>query len=231
MKSVKILVGSLCLCAAFSLSACAGIGQKSSDSEPTTEVTTEVETTTRIEVEAKEQKLVPKDSVTEPTQPPTFDRPVTGDFTSDDAENYIHTSLRAMKNADWETVLKYTNFGDVCRIEDDSLTDEQIIEAINSGYLDSYLNEYRESARKFDGDVILDELPKRMSQDDLDEISSLANKVLAGKIDLKLVDGYRASFGRTNGMANLYVLCYEGGDWKFDICFGLMRDGFQVMDD
>ena len=83
MKRVKIMVGAICLCIACSLCSC---GERKSDTievdegfnelfeaVQTTEVEmTEPETTTKIEIEAREDKLVPRttEANIKPTVPP-----------------------------------------------------------------------------------------------------------------------------------------------------------------
>ena len=247
MKRVRIMVGAICLCVACSLCSC---GERKSDTievdvdegfngkaVQTTEVeTTEPETATKIEIEAREDKLVPKTTEPniKPTVPPDYIPFPIDEFTSEDAERYIYTSMQALLNEDWETVMTYTNFGSICRIGEKSLTDEMIVEEIKSGKYDEQLAEYRDAVNGYSrlpADSIIPQVstPEKMEQADLNEISELINKMSAGQAEISFTDGYKASVEGTSGLANMYVLCYEDEGWKFDLCFGLMRDGLKYL--
>lgn len=259
MKALAIILSATFL---SGLCSC-GVDKESSTPEATTEtgITTEATTQEAIKVgkgdaynivttkAAESQETSESSEATTTTEgkdtsvPQTTEAPRRtdcgyGEITADGALNLVINGYNALKAQDFPTLLSITNFSDICRMEDASLTDTQILQELQSGKYASQLAELSESAGKSEELKKEDfAAPILLTSSEVNEINStleLLNTYAAqtgSTLNLPhYTQGYKIGFANnTSDIGHLYVLCNDKGEWKYDFCFGIMCEGIAAL--
>lgn len=229
-------------------------GTNAASEEETAETAPEATEAPAEGIKVREQNLVPKDSVkpTEDSGTPAEGADGNGSevsgsseqeqqddsaFTAEDAKDILSKGIHALVDEDWEAVMLYTNMGDIYRLADEEnkyTPDDVILEELKSGVQEMDMTEWREDASSMI--AILDSVPEPqyMTAGDLGDI----NNTLKDLVDMSggnrwtpaYYDGYKFDITNGDGIGYFYVLQDRDGVWKYDICFGTMRDGLSYLE-
>lgn len=248
----KIIISALSFTLALSLCSCgtekeSSVPETTTATEETTETTTQevikvgegtaynIVTTKQGGAESSTEASSDGQETSQATMPAPSDVSDSNIFTSEDAMNLLEKGYSSLVNQNFDDMLVYTNMGDICRIEDSSMTDDVILQELKSGKYDSQLAELGSSAAQV-GEFKREDYssPVYMTSSEVTAINDCLAQFaeISSKNFPHYTQGYKIGFANnTSDIGHLYVLCNDSGIWKFDICFGVMCEGLNALAD
>lgn len=160
----------------------------------------------------------------------------------DEAKEYIIRTVDALKHKDYESAMRWCNFGDVIRLSDKTnqrpMTDDEIVTKLKYGNYD--MSEFDESIRELEqaGDLKASDFgePVPMTEEELKELNDFLQGELfkdsnfrpqyknGWKIPTAAGDAQQAAEERLKehgenyeSLAYLYILEDSTGEWRMDI--------------